>query len=93
MPGGGNLAPRLFVDLYESGGRRADLHERVLRISSTVYAVGKHGSAYLKGLKCALSLLGICDDFLAEPFSRFLPPEREQVRRHLEELGLRSSLR
>ena len=89
VPGGANLAPRLFVDLFESGGRAPELQERVVRLSSTVYAVGKHGSAYLKGLKCALSLLGICDDFLAEPFSRFLAPERERVRQHLAGLGLR----
>ncbi len=89
VPGGGNLAPRLFVDLFDAGGRAPELQDLVLRISQTVYAVGRHGSAYLKGLKCALSLLGICDDFLAEPFSRFLAPERERVRQHLLELGLR----
>ena len=88
VPGGANLAPRLFVDLFEAGGRAPELQERVVRLSRTVYAVGRHASAYLKGLKCALSLLGICDDFMAEPFSRFLPPERERVHRHLIDLGL-----
>jgi dihydrodipicolinate synthase/N-acetylneuraminate lyase len=93
VAGGANLAPRLFVDLYEAcvhkdAARIAALREKVLRISATIYAVGKHGSAYLKGLKCALSLLGLCDDVLTEPFARFRAPERDRVRDHLVELGL-----
>jgi len=59
----------------------------VMRLSSTIYAVGQHSSAFIKGLKCALSCLGICDDAMAEPFQRFAPPERERIQNHLAELG------
>jgi len=31
-------------------------------------------------------LLGICDDFMAEPFHRFRQPERERVQAVLESL-------
>ncbi len=91
--GGANLVPRLYVELYEAAARRdlarvTELQARVVRIVGTVYAVGHHGSAIIKGLKCALSLLGICDDFMAEPFRRFREPEREAVRRHLRDFGL-----
>ena len=91
--GGANLAPRLYVELYEAAVRRdlarvAELHARVVQIVGTLYAVGQHGSAVIKGLKCALSLMGICDDFMAEPFHRFRASERELVRRHLLDLGL-----
>ena len=91
VPGGANLLPRLFVDLFAAArnGRAAELQERVLRLQKTVFAVGRHRSSYLKGLKCALSLLGLCDDVLAEPFARFRGPERERVRRHLRALGIR----
>jgi 4-hydroxy-tetrahydrodipicolinate synthase len=91
--GGSNLAPRLYVDLYEAAVRgdldrvRA-LHARVMQISTTIYAVGRYGSAYLKGLKCALSCLGLCDDHMAEPFRRFAPPERQRIEAHLRDLGL-----
>ena len=34
--------------------------------------------------KGALALSGVCDDFMAEPFHRFHPPERERVREVLE---------
>jgi 4-hydroxy-tetrahydrodipicolinate synthase len=88
VPGGANLFPRLFVDLFEKGGK--DLQSRVLRLQETVFAVGRHASSYLKGLKCALSLLGICSDLPAEPFARFRAPERERVRRHLVGFGQKS---
>ena len=51
-----------------------------------IYEVGKYASKYIKATKCCLSLLGICDDFMAEPFHRFLAPERERVRMILESL-------
>jgi 4-hydroxy-tetrahydrodipicolinate synthase len=89
--GGANLCPRLFVDLYEAArandaARVADLQEEVLKLGR-IYEVGQHASAVIKGLKCALSLLGICDDFLAEPFQRFRNRERERVRELLDELN------
>lgn len=91
--GGANVVPRLYVELYEAAVRRdlarvAELHARVVRIVGTLYTVGQHGSAVIKGIKCALSLLGICDDFMAEPFRRFRDRERAQIRRHLQDLGL-----
>ena len=52
-----------------------------MQISTSIYTVGKHGSSYLKGLKCALSLLGIInDDFVASPFYKFDAPERDRIR-------------
>jgi len=91
--GGANLCPQLYVELYEAAVARnltrvAELHGRVMHISSTLYRVGRHGSAFIKGLKCALSESGICDDFMAEPFHRFREPERALVRERLAELGL-----
>jgi 4-hydroxy-tetrahydrodipicolinate synthase len=66
----------------------AGLHRQVMQISAGIYSVGQFGSSYLKGLKCALSILGICDDFMAEPFHRFNPPERARIERELRDLGL-----
>jgi len=89
--GGANLCPRLFVDLYEAARQGntdlvASLQEDVRKLGR-IYEVGQHASAIIKGLKCALSLLGICDDFLAEPFHRFRSTERERVRTLLDELN------
>lgn len=81
--GGANLYPRLFVELYQASAagdepRVGKLREHVASLGQ-IYRVGRHASAVIKGLKCAASLLGICDDVMAEPFHRFLPRERAKV--------------
>ena len=90
--GGANIFPRLLVDLYEAvlhgdAKRERELQNRLLKLGG-VYHVGRHASAVIKGVKCSASLLGLCQDFMAEPFSRFREPEREKVRMVLKELGL-----
>jgi 4-hydroxy-tetrahydrodipicolinate synthase len=91
--GGANVLPRLYVDLYNAAlagdsCQTALLHERVMHIRKTVYAVGRYGSGIIKGIKCALFCMGICSDFMAEPFHRFRQAERDAIRRHLVELGI-----
>ena len=91
--GGANLFPRLYVELYEAAVARqfervATLHNQVMQLGDTIFSVGKHRSAFIKGLKCGLSCLGICDDFMAEPFQRFHAAQRAQVQRYLNELGV-----
>ncbi len=95
--GGANLLPRLFVDVYEAAGqgdreRLARLQRRVEELGDSLYTIGRHSSAFVKGVKCALACLGICEDALAEPFQRFRQREREQVQRVLRELGLERTL-
>ena len=83
VSGGANLFPRLFVELYEAASagdtsRVEALQQQVLGLGR-IYTVGHYASAVIKGLKCALSLMGICDDTMAEPFHHFFPPERSKV--------------
>jgi 4-hydroxy-tetrahydrodipicolinate synthase len=87
--GGANLFPRLYVRLYEAVrandlARASELHELVLRIGRSLYYVGRHPSSLIKGIKCALACLGVCDDFMAEPFHRFRLEERSIIERQLE---------
>ncbi len=91
--GGANLLPRLYVDLYEAAcardmARVQTLHRMVTKLGRTIYRVGRYESSFLKGLKCALSCLGICSDFMAEPLHRFRGPERQIVQEYIEELGI-----
>ena len=93
VSGGANFFPKLYVDLYNAACSRdlptvEILHETVMQISNAIYSVGRYESSYLKGLKCTLSCMNICSDFLAEPFHRFRSTERDVIRRHLEELGI-----
>lgn len=91
--GGANLHPKLYVDLYEAAKagelvKTRELSMKVLDLSDALYTVGHYGSSIIKGLKCALSLSGICDDFMADPFHRFREAEREVVAGRLRKLGL-----
>ncbi len=93
--GGANLFPKLYVDLYDAAVAQdiekvLELHTQVIRIGRTIYSVGQHGSAFIKGLKCALSCVGVCDDYMAEPFQRFRPEHRERIEGYLAELGTKN---
>lgn len=93
--GGANMFPKLYVDLYKAALAHdfdtiKKLQEKVLQISSSIYTVGRYGSSYLKGLKCALSVMGICDDYMADPFHRFKTDEREQIVKNLEKFQVNS---
>jgi 4-hydroxy-tetrahydrodipicolinate synthase len=89
--GGANMFPELYVNLYHAAAtgnleevRR--LQKIVMLISTTIYTVGKYGSSYLKGVKCALGLLGVCNDHLAAPFHKFDEPEKERIRQALKRI-------
>lgn len=90
--GGANLFPRLYVELYEAAmacdtARVVELQKTVMRISTRLYTLGKYGSSYLKGVKCALSVMGICDDYLSYPYQRFKQEERDKVKEILSTLS------
>ena len=92
--GGANMFPELYVAMYNAAkeGNLSEvvrLQKYIMQISATIYTVGQHGSSYLKGLKCALSLLGIINsDFVASPFNKFNEPEREKIRQALAALPI-----
>ena len=89
--GGANLFPQLYVALHraaQSGdmARARALHAIVMDVSTNLYQVGRHSSAIIKGLKCALSIEGVCDDFMAEPFHRFRDEQRRSIEQVLADL-------
>ncbi len=91
VSGGANLFPRLYVDLFQAAcagdiARTRVLHAQVMRVGD-LYRIGRYSSAIIKGLKCALSLQGICDDCMAEPFQRFREPERARIQQLLKEMN------
>ncbi len=95
--GGANMFPKLYVSLYNAALSRdfdtiSRLQQKVMQISSTIYKVGHHGSSYLKGVKCALSVMGICNDFMAEPFHRFKELERHKIEQFLDDLKYKELL-
>lgn len=91
VAGGANLCPKWFVDLYravrEQNTSWDELQQKIERLQA-IYSIGKYASRFIKGTKCGLSLMGICDDFLADPFHRFRPDDRARVSAILRELGI-----
>lgn len=88
VAGGANLYPRLFVDLYEAAfykniDKVHELQAKMMAVGNNLYNIGRFGSSYIKGLKTALNLKGICSDILAQPFHSFLDPEKEKIRQAL----------
>ena len=81
---GANLFPKLYVALYHAAmagelQRTVELHGKVMEVCRLIYEAGHGASSVIKGLKCALSSLGLCSDHMAEPFQRFSEPERSRI--------------
>lgn len=83
VAGGANIFPTLFVKCYQAAVAGDD--PRVRELSQTIndlqriYDIGKYASRFIKATKCSLSLRGLCDDFMAEPFHRFHAADRDRV--------------
>jgi 4-hydroxy-tetrahydrodipicolinate synthase len=88
VTGGANLFPKLYVKMYEAAVAHdfkaiMVLQKQILEIATLLYTIGKYNSSYLKGLKGAASLLGICNNYLASPLKPFLEKEMEQISNNL----------
>jgi 4-hydroxy-tetrahydrodipicolinate synthase len=84
VTGGANLRPELYVQLYEAAraGRRqetATLQDRVLQLADRLYRVGDPATSYIRGLKCALGLEGICSDLPAAPLRPLNGTDRQAI--------------
>ena len=91
--GGANIAPKLFVDLYNAACEKnisevLRLQEKVFELRK-IYRCGKYASSMIKGVKCALNYMGICNDFMAEPFHSFRQVERKKVMELCDKLQLK----
>jgi 4-hydroxy-tetrahydrodipicolinate synthase len=89
--GGANLFPKLYVALYNAAlakdfARIEELQNLVMEISTRIYTVGSYGSSYLKGLKGALSALGIVNGNIAPPFTTFDEKEMTKVIANIKEI-------
>ena len=92
VSGGANLFPLLYVktcEAYAAGdmSRAEVLQGQIQRVSDAFYRIGKYSSSIIKGIKCTASCLGLCHDFMAEPFHRFRAGERELVSARLRDIS------
>lgn len=91
VSGGANLFPKLYVKVVEAHragdlARAQALQVQIQRVSDSFYRIGKYSSSIIKGIKCVANTMGICNDFMAEPFHKFRTDERELVKARLTEI-------
>lgn len=95
--GGANIFPKLYVAMYDAVIARnferiQKLQEKILEVSSSLYTIGNSPMKYLQGVKCALSLMGICSDVMAFPYQPLSKEERKKVQTVLQELNMDEDL-
>ncbi|MDR7130900.1 4-hydroxy-tetrahydrodipicolinate synthase [Algoriphagus sp. 4150] len=89
--GGANLFPKLYVELYEAAVDRdfekiKSCQHAVMEISRNIYQVGYYKSSYMKGLKTAMSFLGLCQPQFAAPLYPFSEAEVKELRSRFEKI-------
>ena len=88
--GGANLYPRLFVEMFgkaSAGQDVEDVQRRIMHLSDSLYHFDPSSDAsFLRGVKCALGLKGVCSPYLAYPYRAYEGDTKENVRKVVEEL-------
>ncbi len=93
VPGGANLFPHLFVDLYEASlnnnqQKIQELREKLIQIETMIYDVGDYNSKYFKSIKAAFSVMGLCNDYVAMPFKKFDSEQKQVIAKNLKEMDI-----
>lgn len=92
VPGGANVAPALLFDIYESATNgdqeRVTELQQSLRELGKIYQFGTFASGTIRGLKCALELMGICSGRMADPHRSCDESQRKFIEQQLVKLGL-----
>jgi|ERR1700733_3294142 dihydrodipicolinate synthase/N-acetylneuraminate lyase len=93
VPGGANIFPTLPVRLYQAflDGRLEEMQEvqaKMVSIGDPIWNVGETEPGYLRRLKCALSVLGLCSGLPTWPYQQSTPEERKQIEEHLRQHGI-----
>lgn len=86
--GGANLDPELYVAMYRAAADRrleelVPLRSRALLLAEQIYTLGAPENSYIRGLKGALHLRGICSGLPAPPLAPLSPKEEEEMERRL----------
>lgn len=86
VPGGANIFPELYVEIYDAVQRgniqkARKLHDEVLALSDVVFSGSGYGSSnVINGIKSALNFLNICNDFMAQPLGRANHRKKENIK-------------
>ena len=88
VPGGANIFPKLYVNIYESVkagnlDKTHELHKQVMELCEKVYSGNGSGSV-INGIKCALKYMNLLSsDYMANPLHKADNDKTEQIRQYL----------
>lgn len=90
--GGSNLFPERYVKLYEAFQKGEHdqvekLQHQIYQISENIYHLSEEPTAYLQGLKAALSLKGLCKNKLLFPLQGFNVDQLQEMSSRLSKIG------
>lgn len=93
VPGGANIFPDLPTRLYSLflEGKTEEMRQvqqRIVDIGSAIWSSDEADGSYLRRLKCALSVLGLCSDVPTWPYQPSSREERQQIAAHLARHGI-----
>ena len=92
IPGGANVDPALFAGIHGAAKRRdfktVDRLQRRVTQLNAIYRHGRYWSSYIKGIKTALSLMGICSSVMSGTFTPLPDAEVAAIGDELKNLGL-----
>ena len=93
VPGGANIFPHLPVRLYQAflASRHKEmqvLQAEINSIGAPIWNAGETEPGYLRRLKAALSIMGICSGIPTWPFQSSTLEESKQIEAHLEKYGI-----
>jgi 4-hydroxy-tetrahydrodipicolinate synthase len=91
VPGGANLFPGLYVELYDASRTNdiekvREIRETIFAVSESIYTLDQSCVGFIKGMKAALSLMGICGDRMTSPFETLPASRKAELKRRLERL-------
>jgi len=91
IAGGANMFPKFFVEFYEASlahdfEKINKLREINMVLYNTIYNVSKNSSKYIRGIKCVLNTMGICNDYAAFPLSKYEGEDRQKIEQYVNDL-------
>lgn len=93
VPGGANIFPTLPVRLYQAfiNGRHDEMQKlqaEMITIGEPIWNVDETEPGYLRRLKGALSVLGLCSGVPTFPYQESTDKEKKQIAEHLRQHGI-----
>jgi 4-hydroxy-tetrahydrodipicolinate synthase len=92
VPVGALIDPALFASLYDAAVARdrprVELLNERLRLIDRIYRLSAGMPSVIRGVKCAVSMMGLCDGRMAPPHRSCDPRERQVIAECLGLLGI-----